>query len=618
VQQIAELQAKLAILEQQLYNPTDIINPLVPLIVELLQQKSKDMPVVTLEALLPIIDEAIRQRSIQAPEKMSMAIADVLPGAIMQKILDSPEAIAKAIAPEIGTALQEQIRLDQDALSRTLGPEMGKAIKVQIRHEEAAMVDALYPVIGSTISKYMAEVVSSINERVETALSPAGILRKIRARIQGISEAELILRESVQFTVQGIFLIQKASGLVIQEVQPATEHFLESSMLAGMLTAIRSFVNDCITKPGRVSELHEIDYDDSKIMLEVAGYCYLAVIVKGQPSKPFIENIRHTLGQIILSHGEAIADYDGDPTSVPSTIKPELEKLTESKAKQRTAGPPVALLLLLLAILGTWGFFAYRSWATGQLQAKVLADLDASPELSVYRLNAEVEGKTLTLAGKLPNASLRDRAAAIARAAAPNLNLNNQILAVNVPADPVLSAAEVRRLVQVINQRPGVAVASRYQNGTVIVQGAVPNLAEAQQLTQALQRVPGVETVISTVQKQNILATRFYFGSNSSQIASSQATPQLQALGEFLAQNPDLHLRMIGYSDEQGETTRNQTLAIARALEVKKALVTVGQVDHQRLHTSSGINRPPGVVPEQPLWLSRCVRLEVFMPPVPP
>jgi outer membrane protein OmpA-like peptidoglycan-associated protein len=548
-----------------------------------------------------------------------MALSDALPGAIVQKILDSPEAIAKAIAPEIGTALQEQIRLDQDALSKALGPEMGKAIKVQIRHEEAAMVDALYPVIGSTISKYMAEVVSSINERVETALSPAGVLRKIRARIQGISEAELILRESTQFTVQGIFLIQKASGLVIQEVQPATEHFLESSMLAGMLTAIRSFVNDCIAQPGKVSELHEIDYDDSKIILEVAGYCYLAVIVKGQPSKPFIENVRHTLGQIILNHDQAIADYDGDPASVPTIIQSELEKLTESKAKQRrAAGPPVALLLILLAILGLWGFFAYRSWVAGQQQAKVLAALDATPELSVYRLNAKVEGKTLTLAGKLPNAALRDRAATIARAAAPRFNLNNQILAVNVPADPVLAAAEVRRLVQLVNQRPGIAVASRYQNGTVIVQGAVPNLAEAQQLTQALQRVPGVESVISTVQKHNILAIRFYFDSNSSQIASPQAPQQLQALGEFLAQNPDLQLRIIGYSDEQGELTRNQTLAIARALAVKKALVTETQINHQRLHTSSGIGRPPGVTLGHPLQLSRCVRFEVFIPPVPP
>ena len=171
----------------------------------------------------------------------------LLPGAISQEILDEPKAIGKAIAPEIALALQEQSRIKRDSLSRVLGPEMGKAIKVQIHEEKDAMIDALYPVIGNTISKYMVEMVASINEQVETALSFEGILRRIRAKIQGISEAELILKEAIDFKVQALFLIQKSSGLIIWEAQPSPPFRLDSDLVAGMLTAIREFATDCVT-----------------------------------------------------------------------------------------------------------------------------------------------------------------------------------------------------------------------------------------------------------------------------------------------------------------------------------------------------------------------------------
>ena len=78
------------------------------------------------------------------------------------------------------------------------------------------------------------------------------------------------MQEAIPYEVQAIFLIHKASGLVIGELQPDLAHHLESDLLAGMLTAIRSFATDLIAES---SELDEIDYGESKIILEVAGYC---------------------------------------------------------------------------------------------------------------------------------------------------------------------------------------------------------------------------------------------------------------------------------------------------------------------------------------------------------
>ena len=303
---------------------------MIPLIVELLNSKADDVRESILTAITPVIDRIIEQRSTQDTPKMAAAIAKILPHAITEEIRLSPLAIARAIAPEIAIAIREQITLDRDAISEALGSEMGKAIKTQIELEKDAMVDALYPVIGSTISKYLIEVVRSIEEKVENTLSVDGFKRKIRARLRGVSEAELILQESVGYSIQAIFLIDKDSGLILEEVQSDGEQQLESDLVAGMLTAIRSFANDCIASG---SELNEIDYGDWQIPLEVAGYCYLAVIVKGRPSKKFRQKIRQTLSELTLKYGNEMEAYQGDR----STLSPRSQTITHGLTRTRAS-----------------------------------------------------------------------------------------------------------------------------------------------------------------------------------------------------------------------------------------------------------------------------------------
>lgn len=616
-QAISELKEKLEKLEKQVYEPTDVINPILPLITELLNHKSIESQESLLKVLIPIIDEAIQKRSEQDLSKMGTAIAYILPTAIAHKIKQSPTKIAKAIAPEMAIAIQEQIKLDPDAIARTLGPEMGEAIKTQILVEKDAMVDALYPVIGSTISKYMVELVKSINEQVESALSFKGIKRKIRAKLKGVSEAELILQEAMNYKVLAVFLIHKTSGLVIRELHPALELKLEADMLAGLLSAIRSFVNECIVQPGEVSELHQIEYDASKIVLEVAGYCYIAVVVKGEPSKRYIKKLRQTLGTIVLKYGKLIAVYDGDPASIPNAIEPLLENLTKSEEQEKASKPPYALIVLLSAIIAIWGFVAYRAYVADRIETKASTALDAAPELSVYRIASKVYGGKLTLTGRVPNEYLKDQAGKIASQVVPNLQLDNQIIAVKTPPDPVLTAGEVERLAWIFNQQAGVAIAARHDYGTetVTIQGVVPDITEVEKISQAFKKIPGVNAVINTVQIRPILETRIYFDSDSTKYSSGDVSSQLRAIRQFLDRHPQVHLKIIGHTDYRGLKPTNQELGIKRARVVQQALIAE-QINPARLHISGSTELPPNVKTDQPLWLSRCVRFEILIPPV--
>lgn len=602
--------------EKRINQLASSIDNLLPLVVELSKTQANTSQDYILKALVPIIDRVIKQRSAEDSQIMASAIANILPDAIQQEIKDTPESIGKAIAPEVALSIREQIRLDENAIAQALGSEMGKAIKTQIAMERDAMVDALYPVIGSTISKYMAEVVQSINEKVDNALSPVGIQRKVRAKLQGVSEAELILRESYPYSVRAIFLIHKTSGLIIRELQPNQELIIESDLLAGMLTAIRSFANDCIVAN---SQLDQIDYDDFQILLESAGYCYLAVVVNGEPSRQFRDRMRAIFSKIILKYGQEIEKYQGDPQTVPDSLQLLLEELNYQEGKPKSSKSPKTLYWLLAFLMGSillpWGIVKHRASVAQNIEQAVAIELDRTPELSVYRLIPKVKKGELTLTGRVPSLFLRDLAAKVSNQIAKEkaLALNNQIVAINVPVDPTVTAQEVSRITKVLNQKAQALIKTTYQNRIVTIDGLILNPAERQNLLETFISIPGVEKVVFVIQqKLPTLNTRIYFPSNSSEMLLKENFAKITEIKQFLAQYPLIKLKIIGHSDREGTSETNQKIGQARANKVYQTLIAQG-IAPQRLEIINSLESPPNLSPNQPLWLSRCVRFESFI-----
>ncbi|MEO1005617.1 MAG: OmpA family protein [Cyanobacteria bacterium J06638_38] len=597
----------------------DAVNSLIPLMIELLQFKLNESKEGVIQTVRPVIDQLIEHRIQEDSPKMAAAIAQILPDAITKKMHLDPETIAKAIAPEIALSIREQIRLDQEAIPQVLGPEMGKAIKAQIESERDAMVDALYPVIGSTISKYMVEVVQDINRKVESTLSPEGIKRKFQAKIQGVSEAELIFKESVGYHIRAIFLIDKDSGLVIQEIQLPGEQHLDSDMLAGMLTAIRSFANDCISSG---SELDLIDYGDWKIPLEVAGYCYLAVVVSGEPTKQFINKIRQVLGEIVIEHDDAIQNFAGDPAQVPTGVRAKLEQLTEvnKDIPKKSASSPI-LLWLLIFILSIvfipWGIVNHRAKVAYRIEQNTVTQLDAAPELSVYRLDPQVKDGKLTVRGRVPSSYLRDRATAITQEIASNhnLQLDNQIVTVDVPVNPTLVTGEIARLTKLFNQQSGVAISTDYQPPALTITGLILDKSTYQTISQAFRQIPGIKQLVFDVVGQlPLVKQRIYFVSGSSELDFADNFSKINATQKLLQQYPLLHLRLTVHSDGIGSSQINQRLGKRRCQNVKNALVARGIEPNRLVTDCESLLLPEDVVSGHASWSKRYVGFEPFIP----
>ena len=608
------LEQKITQLEHQLYDPEEVINLLMPIISDLLNRKVMESKDSIIRAIVPIIDEVIVEKTEEDKAAMIKAISALIPGAIDQQVRSSSDDLVEALAPAMGEIIKQQIRIERDA-----------------------MVDALYPVIGSTISKYMQEVVQEINNRVESTLTPAGIQRKIRAKMKGVSEAELIFQESMPFQIKAIFLIHKQSGLIIASAKPENktqteEKALEGDLMAGMLTAMRSFASECAIEPGNTSELKEIEYESFQILMEVAGYCYMATIIQGQVDQSYIKNMRQTLANIILNYDQdkSIHYFSGDPSSIDVAVQEELENLIEYRPKSITSKPtfPIALLSLLLVPFLAWG--GWRMWRGHQLKAlaaiesKIDLELNSDPQLAVYPVESEAHknwgDRQIILSGKVPSFRLREKAQEIADEQLTLLDepteweVINEIITVEVEPDSDVVAAEVERLTEILNKDEDIIIMTRYGDRQVTISGHLRTEEKLQQITDSFNEIPGVDNIlVASTTKAFPIDQRLYFGTNDAAVSPNDAQEKLTSVNEFLRQYPEMRLQIIGHvHPSETQQDDNSSLAQKRAIAVQQGLVTLG-IDPNRLEIIAAPSAPPNLTQADSAWLSRSVRFERIM-----
>lgn len=592
-------QRQLARLDRKLHDPEILSKLIFPIFGKLLQNEIERSPEEVVKAFAPLIDLIIGERSLEDKAAMSRALAGIIPGALSKQIGDAPDEVIQAIAPAMGRSIKEQIRLDK-----------------------AAMVDALYPVIGNSVSKYMGEAIETINKQIESAFSIQGIYRKLRARMQGVSEGELLLTQSVPFEIQAAFLIHKESGLVIAEAQKSGAESLESDMMAGMLTAIRSFASECVPQAGNTSELTEVDYESFQIVMEVAGYCYIATVTQGEPPSGFYSKLRNTLSAIILnySYGELLEKYNGDPSTIPPAVNELLDSLihdpieVEPEKKPKPFGVFAIALLLFCAIGIPWGVSFYRQQIALGLERQIMATLQGNKELAFYRVKAEARKKTVVLTGQVPSDRLRQQAENITISLAPHWGLKNEIVTVGLPPNPEELRRELERQSWVFNQLPGVKITTRYDKakGLVIVEGGIAENEQGEKIVETFEKIPGVNSVLLTLNAIPVPSQeRICFDRGGLEISRRDINDKLLPLAEYLKSNPEVKLRIIGHTDNRGEAELTEDLAPRRAVVVRSILRDAG-IAIERLETTTGINNqfPPGVTANDPLWVSRCVRFE--------
>jgi len=279
---------------------------------------------------------------------------------------------------------------DQDALVAIIAPVLGDAIRRKIRDAREEMIEALYPVIGQTVVRAVSEavrdLVRTMDARVRTSFSPRALWWRVRARLGGVSDAEIALRESLPFEVVEVFLIHRETGLLLQHVSRDPEASPDSDLISGMLTAIRDFAQDTF---GRDEEggLDEIQYGERCILLEAARHAYLAAVVDGVEPPGFRAEMRERIVEVEHAYGGLLRQYDGDATP----LNPAEESLRSlmatapprelSRAQKLVLAGAVGFIVICVAgasLAGGWVWRTVRSTPT-----PVLVAIEPTPTFTI-------------------------------------------------------------------------------------------------------------------------------------------------------------------------------------------------------------------------------------------
>lgn len=211
-------------------------------------------------------------------------------------------------------ALEVQIN-DKEALVSTITPVIADAIRTNIRESQSEMVDALYPIMGKLVQRSVTEAMRELAQRIDRQMRRTfnfkDLVQRVKARVQGVSDAEMAMRNALPFQVRELFLIHRESGLLLLHTSNQPEEGADSDIIGSMLTAIRDFAEDAFGRGEKV-ELNQIQYGDQSILIEVAYRVYIAAVVQGIEPPHFREQMRETMITIEHQHAELLQAYSGD------------------------------------------------------------------------------------------------------------------------------------------------------------------------------------------------------------------------------------------------------------------------------------------------------------------
>ncbi len=312
-------------------------------------------------------------------------------------------------------SFKNQIENDEAHISSLFTPIVTSGLSNQIAEKKEKIVDALYPVIGSTISKYLSEalkdMVDNINQKLEERFSINSFKRKLKSKIIGVSEVELVFREGLQANLKSIFLIHRKTGVMIAHATENSKEKKNMQMLGGMFTAISSFVNNWIQSKGELAELDSIQYGNESIFFETSGSLIAASVSSGGNQKQIKNSIRKFLELLHTDFSEAIDEFSGDLTDIPDELHLKIKKLIELPEKDEGASIPKVknkiLYFLSLVIISTFLIYFLSFKKNCNLIGGLLTN---DPLLSRLDLSINCKGlKKVSIKGSVTNEALFNR-----------------------------------------------------------------------------------------------------------------------------------------------------------------------------------------------------------------
>lgn len=503
--------------------------------------------------------------------------------------ISEDELLEEAISPIVNRLIDKNFENSGDKIASQMAPLIGGAIREQIKSQKDDVVDALYPVMGNMISKFVTksleDLLNKINTQIQNGLSTETIKRKIKAKIKGVSETELLLQENTQAKIKAVLLIHKESGTLLSQVEDKQNQLNDPDMLASMMTAIRSFVNEWVDNDDIHSELGEIEYGGNKIIIEASGYSYLAVIIHGVTSSDTYEKIRCVLEDIVLTYGEEIKKFNGNFDKLPKEeLKQKIQILLNSDMPpEKISKNKHPLIYVIPILLMTYFIFIfYNDYVDAEIEDNISSTLEQIPALAPYKIDVDVEDKIVTIKGKVPFQYHKNLTQNALKNIKELVEIRNDIVIIPTLTDPLQVSANIAYFLTGLNQDKNTNLTYIFDYDTLILRGEVKNKDTKDYMLKELEKIKGIRNIIDDEIKfaSPSINKNIYFKLASSKLSDEEQIKLLQIATKLKEFDSNHTIMMKSFSDMIGDKQNNRVLAKRRIDVISDILKNQGNLQN--------------------------------------
>jgi len=381
--------------------------------------------------------------------------------------VDDPERLAAAIGRILPTAIARAT--SDERMGHVLAPVMERAAESSIRSDPTTLVNILYPTIVPAIRKSIGESIDEMFQRVNQALKYSLTLRGLKWRWEawrtGRPFAEVVLKHTLVYQVEHVFLVHRHTGLLIAHVAAENAVSQDPQLVSSMLVAIQDFVRDSFSGAEHQG-VDSVQLGELRLWSEPGPFALLVAVIRGDPPEGLHDTLRDTLTRIHAERHHALESFNGDSEGL-GDVEARLRDLV---ALGEHAPPRVGLarlvfwglVLLLLILAGTW---AAWWWHNQQLWQGYLERLRAQPGIVITEAGKRD--------GKFVVSGLRDPLAADPQAVLREAGVNPAWVVESwIPYQGLDPQSVLKRLDATLEPPPSVTLA--IEGNRIVAQGSAP------------------------------------------------------------------------------------------------------------------------------------------------
>ncbi|UVK51294.1 OmpA family protein [Mesorhizobium sp. AR02] len=297
-------------------------------------------------------------------------------------LLDEPEQLAAAVGDVLPSAAA---RAPHAQLGEALAPAVERAVQRSIQKSPRTLTDILYPVFLPAIRKSIGEKIDqtfqSLNETLRHIFTWHGLKWRFESWRTGASFSEVVLKHSLVYRVEHVFLISRTSGLLISHVAADNATSEDPQLISSMLSAIQDFVKDSFNEKEQ-SSLDTIRLGDLRLWSEVGQFATLVSVIRGNPPEELHEIVRDVLLRIHEECSQALGEFDGDSSQLAG-VEAQLQTCVELKQEESNQGFPWLVVVAALLLLVPAGGWFLLSWQSGQRWQAYVSQLETQPGIIV-------------------------------------------------------------------------------------------------------------------------------------------------------------------------------------------------------------------------------------------